>query len=73
MRKRRKEACSGAPSGNIRFEEAQVARSLQAEMENRNFRQILVVNGQKAKGFGRDNDWKPRKSKLTMAASLVLP
>ncbi|HNW09721.1 MAG TPA: methyl-accepting chemotaxis protein [Candidatus Rifleibacterium sp.] len=46
------------PAAIYAFEDAQVARSLQAEMENRNFRQILVVNGQKAKGFGRDDDWK---------------
>ncbi len=46
------------PAAIYSFEEAQIERSLQAEMENRNFRQMLVVNGKQTKGFGRDDDWK---------------
>jgi len=46
------------PAAIYSFEEAQIDRALQAEMENRNFSQMLVVNGKQTKGFGRDDEWK---------------
>ncbi len=47
------------PTALYNFDDAQANRALLSEMDNRNLRQLQVVIKDKAKGYCRDNDWKP--------------
>lgn len=46
------------PPAIYSFEEAMISRVLQAEMDNRNVRKILIFANGKANGFHRDEEWK---------------
>lgn len=58
-------------------DDPQVARALTSEMENQNFRQILVIANKDTNGFCRDADWKimatskPEGQIPTLAAKLI--